>query len=46
MTNLTYLAVAYGIIWLALFVYILSLDRKQKKLSKAIELMEKSLNKK
>lgn len=46
MNNLTFLAAAYGIIWLALFIYIFSLDRKQKKLARSIDILEKSLEKK
>ena len=46
MTNLTYLFVAYTIIWVALFLYVFSISRKARRLEKVLDALKKSNKKK
>ena len=43
MDQTVYLVAAYGIIWLALFIYLFSLGRKQRRLANTIAALRKSL---
>jgi CcmD family protein len=45
MENLGYLLAAYTVIWAVVFGYLLYLQRKQRKLQRQLELLEKSLGK-
>jgi CcmD family protein len=42
MENIGYLFAVFAIIWTALFVYVLSLIRRQQRLHKEIELLKES----
>ena len=42
--NLTYLFIAYAVIWTALFLFILNISKKLKQTSKEIELLQQHLD--
>lgn len=42
MKGLNYLAAAYAVIWLALFVYLLSIGRRARRLEREIEDLRRS----
>jgi CcmD family protein len=44
MENLGYLLAAYSIIWAVVFGYILFLQRKQRRLQRQIDLLQKSVD--
>jgi len=44
MENLGYLLAAYSIIWAVVFGYVLFLQRKQRKLQRQIDLLQKSVD--
>ena len=43
---MSYLFTAYAVIWLALFVYLVTLSKKQRKLNQEIETLRKLLEEK
>ena len=44
MENLGYLFAAYTVIWAVVFGYVLFMQRKQRKLQRQIDLLQKSLD--
>jgi CcmD family protein len=44
MENLGYLLAAYSIIWAVVFGYVLFLQRKQRRLQRQIDLLQKSVD--
>ncbi len=46
MNNTIFLVTAYMLIWIALFGYIWSLNSKQKKLSREVELLKSEMKRK
>ena len=45
MENGGYLLAAYGVIWAVVFGYVIFIQRKQKKLQRQIEILQKTANK-
>ena len=42
---MTWLFAAYSVVWIAIFIYVFSLDRRQKALSNEVEALRSKLSK-
>lgn len=42
---MSWLFVAYGVVWIAIFLYVFSLDRKQRELSQEFDALKSRINK-